>query len=50
VTLGPTNLNMIEELPLVALGRADLAGARAVIRSALPHVDPPALLAFFVRY
>jgi hypothetical protein len=32
---------------LVAIGQGDLAGAQAVVRAALPRVDPDALLAFF---
>ena len=50
LALAPTNLNMIEERALVPLAQGDLAGARAVVRAALPAVDPVALLAFFGNF
>ena len=50
LTLAPTNLNMIEERAIVPLAQGDLAGARAVVRAALPAVDPAELLAFFGNF
>jgi tetratricopeptide (TPR) repeat protein len=50
VALAPTNLTIIEERALVPLAQGDLAGARAVVRAALPGVDPAELLAFFGNY
>ena len=50
LALAPTNLSMIEERAMVALAQGDLAGARAVVRAALPTVDPAELLAFFGNY
>ena len=50
LALAPTNLNIIEERAIVPLAQGDLAGARAVVRAALPTVDPAELLAFFGNY
>jgi eukaryotic-like serine/threonine-protein kinase len=50
LALAPTNLNMIEQRAIVPLAQGDLAGARAVVRAALPSVDPAALLAFFGNF
>ena len=50
LALAPTNLDVIEERALVALAQGDLAGAQAVIRAALPRVDPAELLAFFGNF
>ncbi len=50
LALAPTNLNLIEEKALVALAQGDLAGARAVVRTALTAVEPAALLAHFGTY
>jgi tetratricopeptide (TPR) repeat protein len=47
LALAPTNLAMTFLRALVAIGQGDLAGAQAVVRAALPRVDPDALLAFF---
>jgi len=48
--LAPTNLQIIEQRAMVALAQGDLAGAQAVVRAALPNVDPAALLAFFGNF
>ncbi len=50
LALAPANLIIIEERALVALAQGDLAGARAVVRTAMPAVDPAELLAFFGNY
>ena len=50
LALAPTNLNLIETRAMVALGRGDLAGARAVVRAALETVVPAALFAFLATY
>jgi eukaryotic-like serine/threonine-protein kinase len=50
LTLAPTNLSIIELKAQVALAQSDLAGARGVVRAALPTVDPAALLVFFGTY
>ena len=47
LALAPTNITTTALRALVAIGQGDLAGAQAVIRAALPKVDPAALLAFF---
>jgi eukaryotic-like serine/threonine-protein kinase len=47
LALAPTNIAMTFLRTLVAIGQGDLAGAQAVVRAALPRVDPDALLAFF---
>ncbi|HZM25864.1 MAG TPA: protein kinase [Gemmatimonadales bacterium] len=48
--VAPTNLQIIEQRAMVALAQGDLAGAQAVVRAALPNVDPAALLAFFGNF
>ena len=50
LSLGPTNLQAHEIKVEVALGRGDLAGARAALRAALAAVDPAVVLAFFGQY
>jgi serine/threonine-protein kinase len=50
LVLAPTNLSVIEMKAQVALAQGDLAGARAVVRAALPTVDPEALFVFFANY
>jgi TolB-like protein/Tfp pilus assembly protein PilF len=50
VTLAPTNLSIIEQRAMVALGEGDLAGARAVVSAALRTVEPEALFAYFATY
>jgi TolB-like protein len=50
LALAPTNLTMIQERAIVPLAQGDLAGAQAVVRAALPAVDPAELLAFFGNY
>jgi len=50
LVLAPTNLQMIELKAMVALARGDLAGARAVVRSALASLDSTAVYATFGNY
>ena len=50
LALAPTNLGIIEDRAMLALARGDLAGARAVVRTALAAVEPAAVLAFFGNY
>jgi TolB-like protein len=50
LALAPTNLIIIERRAVVALAQGDLAGARAVVHTALTAVEPAALLAFFGNY
>jgi len=50
VALAPTNLETIERKAMVALAQGDLAGARSVVRAALPTVEPAELLAYFATY
>jgi TolB-like protein/Flp pilus assembly protein TadD len=50
LALAPTNLSIIEGKALVALAQGDLSGARAVVRTALPTVEPAALLAYLGNY
>jgi len=47
LALAPSNIAMIFLRATAAISQGDLAGAQAVIRAALPRVDPDALLAFF---
>ncbi len=49
-TLAPTNLPVIAFKTMLALAQGDLAGARAVIRTALTTFEPAALLASFGNY
>jgi eukaryotic-like serine/threonine-protein kinase len=48
--LSPSNLNVIEYRAMASLGEADLAGARAVLRSASKDVEPTALVAYVAQY
>ena len=48
--LSPTTLNIIEYRAMASLGLGDLAGARAVLRSATKDVEPTALVAYFAQY
>ena len=50
LTLAPTNLPVIAFKAMVALAQGDLAGARAVIRTALTTFEPAALIASFGNY
>ena len=50
LALAPTNLSIIELKAQVALAQGDLAGARAVVRAALPTVDPADLFVFFGNF
>ena len=50
LALAPTNLRIIELKAMVALAQGDLAGAQAVVRTALTTVEPAALLAFFGNF
>ncbi|HET8833881.1 MAG TPA: protein kinase, partial [Gemmatimonadales bacterium] len=49
-TLAPTNLPVIAFKTMLALAQGDLAGARAVIRTALTTFEPAALIASFANY
>jgi tetratricopeptide (TPR) repeat protein len=49
-TLAPTNLPVIAFKVMVALAQGDLAGARAVIRTALTTFEPAALIASLGNY
>ncbi len=50
LALGPTNLDNSFWKAMVALAQGDLAGARAVVRTALTSVEPAAVLALFGTY
>ncbi len=50
LTLAATNLAIIQQKAMVALAQGDLAGARAVVRTAFTTVEPAALLAFFGQF
>ena len=50
LALAPTNLTIIQNRAMVALAQGDLAGAQAVVRTALTIVEPAALLAYFANY
>jgi tetratricopeptide (TPR) repeat protein len=48
--LAPTNLDLIENKAMVHLAEGDVAGARAVIRSAPAEIAPTTLAALFGNY
>jgi TolB-like protein/Tfp pilus assembly protein PilF len=50
LVLAPTNLSIIGLKAQVSLAQGNLAGAQAVVGTALSTVDPAALLAFFGNY
>ena len=50
LALAPSNVNAIEYRAMASLGQSDLAGARAVFRSAQKDVEPTALVAYFAQY
>jgi serine/threonine protein kinase/Flp pilus assembly protein TadD len=50
LALAPTNLDNIERKAMVALAQGDLAGAQAVVRTALTAVEPAVVLAYFGNY
>jgi serine/threonine-protein kinase len=50
VALAPTNLTSIERRAMLALAQGDLAGARAIVRTALTAVEPAALIAYFGNF
>jgi TolB-like protein len=50
LALAPSNLALLEGKAMAHLGQGDLAGARAVVRSALGEVEPTTLVAFFALY
>jgi TolB-like protein len=50
LTLAPTNLSSIERRAMVALAEGDLAGARAILRTALTAVEPAPLFAYFGNF
>jgi DNA-binding SARP family transcriptional activator/TolB-like protein/Tfp pilus assembly protein PilF len=50
IALAPTSPQMVLMKVLVALGRGDLAGARAVARTGAERIDPTTILAFLATY
>jgi serine/threonine-protein kinase len=50
LALAPTNLGIILPQAMVALAQGNLAGAQAVVRTALTAVEPAALLAYVGNY
>jgi serine/threonine-protein kinase len=50
LSLAPGNLGMLEARAMVSLAQGDLAGAQAVVRTALSTVEPAALLPYFGNY
>jgi TolB-like protein/tRNA A-37 threonylcarbamoyl transferase component Bud32 len=50
LALAPTNLSLIENRAMLELGQGDLAGARAVVTTALKEADRASLLAYFATY
>jgi len=50
VALSPSNVNAIQRRAMVSLAQGDLAGARAVLRSAQKDVEPTALVAYVSQY
>jgi serine/threonine-protein kinase len=50
LALAPGNLTIIETRSMVALAQGDLAGAQAVVRTALATIEPATLLTFFGNY
>jgi tetratricopeptide (TPR) repeat protein len=50
IALSPSNVNAIEYRAMASLGQGDLAGARAVLRSATKDVERTALVAYVAQY
>jgi eukaryotic-like serine/threonine-protein kinase len=50
LALAPDNLSIIEQKAIVSLAQGDLAGAQAVVRTALETVEPRTLLTFFGNF
>jgi serine/threonine-protein kinase len=50
IALAPSNVNVIEYRAMASLGQGDLAGARAVLRSAQKDIEPTALVAYVAQY
>ena len=50
LALAPTNLGIIQWRAMAALAQGDLAGAQAVLRTALGGVEPAPLIAQFATY
>jgi TolB-like protein/Flp pilus assembly protein TadD len=50
LALAPANLNLIESKAMTYLGEGDLAGARAVLKTAPREVEPTALVAYLAQY
>ncbi len=50
LALSPSTINVIEYRAMASLGQGDLAGARAVLRSASKDVEPTALVAYVAQY
>ena len=49
LSLAPTNITVLEFRAMVPLAQGDLAGARAVLRSA-PEIEPASLVAYVATY
>jgi serine/threonine-protein kinase len=50
LVVSPDNLDLIENKTMAYLGQGDLEGARRVVASAPPGVEPTALVTFFANY
>jgi TolB-like protein/Flp pilus assembly protein TadD len=50
LAIAPANLALLEWKAMTCLAEGDLPGARNVLRSAPPEVEPTALVAFFATY
>jgi serine/threonine protein kinase/tetratricopeptide (TPR) repeat protein len=50
LSVAPDNLDLIENKTMAYLGQGDLEGARRVVASAAPGVEPTALVTFFANY
>jgi eukaryotic-like serine/threonine-protein kinase len=50
VALSPTNLDLLQNKVMVKLAQGDTSGARSVLRSASPELEPTALVAHFGNY
>ena len=50
LALAPANLTLIHVKAMTFLGEGDLAGARAVLKTALKNVEPTALVAYMATY
>jgi serine/threonine protein kinase/tetratricopeptide (TPR) repeat protein len=50
IALAPANLDLIEGKAMTLLGEGDLAGARAVLKTATKEVEPTALVAYMASH